>query len=133
MGWHKGPLPPNTWGWGGVVPHEGDTGTGFFFADFKGDSVEVVGYGKTLKAHEVKYWNNDLGLPPESVSRAMAAPRGAVPTDAESLRKMILSEVDEALSHPFLIRGDRRALIEAQQKFWKDADPALLTRLAGYL
>lgn len=38
MAWKQGPLPKDTWGWGGVVP-VGQSGSGFFFADFKGDRV----------------------------------------------------------------------------------------------
>ncbi len=45
-GWHKGPLPFNTWGYGGIVlkpnvdPEGWPTG-GFYFADFYGDHVYV--------------------------------------------------------------------------------------------
>lgn len=69
-GWKKGPMPPDTWGWGGVVP-VGLGGSGFFFADFQGDHVEVIGDEQShqLKAHEVVWYNNSLGLPPTATSR----------------------------------------------------------------
>lgn len=63
--WKKGPLPADTWMWGGVVP-VGEESGGFYFADFKGDTVEIVGCGepRTLKADEVAYYANCLTLPP---------------------------------------------------------------------
>jgi hypothetical protein len=67
MSWQKGPLPPDTWNWGGVVP-VGEKG-GFFFADFQGDHVTIVPdsntYGRTLQAHEVAWYDNSLTLPPD--------------------------------------------------------------------
>lgn len=65
QGWVKGPLPPNTYLWGGVVV-EGGPDTGFFFADFCGDHVKVQGWEKweRYEAHQVKWWNNCLSLPP---------------------------------------------------------------------
>lgn len=69
--WLPGPLPPNTFMWGGVVPHEIDgkpyKGGGFYFADFYGDHVKVVGPGKEmiLKPHEIAWYNNSLDLPPQ--------------------------------------------------------------------
>ncbi len=61
--WRPGPLPPNTWMWGGVVP-KGETGSGFYFADFQGDTVKTVPDGRVLKADEVAYYDNGLELPP---------------------------------------------------------------------
>lgn len=59
--WQKGPLPPNTWNWGGVVP----TGTtsGFYFADFCGDHVKCG--DRVLKPDEVAWFDNSLELPPK--------------------------------------------------------------------
>ncbi len=72
-GWKKGPLPKDTYGWGGVVPFDFD-GEGFFFADFAGDEVVVIGVKdekgecgpeRTLKPHEVKWFNNAItAMPP---------------------------------------------------------------------
>ncbi len=67
MAWQKGPLPKDTYGWGGVVPL-GLGGSGFYFADFQGDKVEAVisqGRGKILKPEEVAWYDNSLTLPPE--------------------------------------------------------------------
>lgn len=70
MAWKKGPLPPNTWNWGGVVPAGEDTGTGFYFANFCGDHVQLspsekFPAGRILKAHEVALYDNSLELPPK--------------------------------------------------------------------
>jgi hypothetical protein len=74
MGWKKGPLPPDTYYWGGVVPTDLAPGSGFYFADFHGDHVKVDvlekdgGYYRrtirTLKPDEVAWYNNALDLPP---------------------------------------------------------------------
>lgn len=65
MAWKKGPLPKDTWNWGGVVPVGEEQGGGFYFADFCGDHVEVVGdKPTTLKADQVAYYDNCLELPP---------------------------------------------------------------------
>lgn len=64
--WERGPLPANTWGWGTVVPVDMD-GSGFYFADFCGDSVKIVGSDpkRVLQPREVKYYNNSIALPPK--------------------------------------------------------------------
>jgi len=98
MGWEKGPLPPGTYNWGGVVPvcetcrgsgkitdrsvglvtcplckGVGSTlSGGFYFADFHGDSVTVspdTPQAKRLTADEVAWWNNALDLPPTGFGR----------------------------------------------------------------
>jgi hypothetical protein len=61
MAWNNGPLPPNTWGWGGVTTY--DTESGFYFADFCGDHVLTVPDGRKLQPHEVKQFDNSLTLP----------------------------------------------------------------------
>ena len=63
MAWKKGPLPPSTYGWGGVVPTDHE-GSGFHFADFKGDSVNCPLIDRDLKPDEVAWYNNCLDLPP---------------------------------------------------------------------
>jgi hypothetical protein len=67
MAWKKGPLPPNTWNWGGVVPAGDDPFDGFSFADFCGDHVDMAG-GGTLKANEVGWYDNSIELPPKRLS-----------------------------------------------------------------
>lgn len=62
MAWKQGPLPPDTYHWGGVVP-TGNDGGGFFFADFCGDHVKLVPGGRVLKADEVAWYDNSLNLP----------------------------------------------------------------------
>lgn len=65
MAWQTGPLPPDTYNWGGVVP-VGDESTGFYFADFHGDHVKVCPDGRALKADEVAFYDNSLTLPPHA-------------------------------------------------------------------
>lgn len=72
MGWRKGPLPPDTWQWGGVVLHKFDTPHGykaFFFADFCGDHVKLQD-GQVVKPDEIAWWNNDITLPENCTGRA---------------------------------------------------------------
>jgi hypothetical protein len=72
MAWQKGPMPPDTWGWGGVVPKGDDGATGFYFADFGGNCVELIGtepfapHGppKVIRADQVAWYDNSLTLPP---------------------------------------------------------------------
>lgn len=72
MAWQKGPLPPGTYNWGGVVPHGENMGMGFWFADFCGDHVKIIDGSnppRELKAWEVAWWNNSLDLPPSGKGR----------------------------------------------------------------
>jgi hypothetical protein len=73
-GWRKGPLPKDTYNWGGVVPVGVELGYGFYFADFAGDHVKIdhverndagvmVWSTKRLEADQVAWWNNCLELP----------------------------------------------------------------------
>ena len=73
MAWKKGPLPKNTYGWGGVVPF--DVTTGFYFADFCGDHVKTIThkpeFNRTLQPHEVSWYDNSLELPPKEAGEPM--------------------------------------------------------------
>lgn len=63
--WKPGPLPKNTYMWGGVVT-KGLT-SGFYFADFCGDHVKLIGCGKdneVVKAEDVLWYDNSIELPP---------------------------------------------------------------------
>lgn len=65
MAWKKGPLPKDTFWYGGVVVH-GDPGEGFHFADFQGDHVLIDlpnGKKRRVEAHEVKLYDNSLQTP----------------------------------------------------------------------
>lgn len=73
--WKRGPLPADTYMWGGVVPHINADGTpfkgdGFYFADFCGDHVIICPDGRKLLAHEVAMYNNCLELPSGMKGRA---------------------------------------------------------------
>lgn len=63
MAWKQGPLPKDTYGWGGVVPFD-QSGDGFYFADFCGDHVKCCPGERKLLAHEVALYDNSLELPP---------------------------------------------------------------------
>lgn len=62
MAWQNGPLPPKTYGWGGVVPYDVDI-DGFYLAVFAGDKVTCYPGERVLQAHEVKKYDNSLTLP----------------------------------------------------------------------
>ncbi len=68
--WKMGPLPPDTWGWGGVTK-KSDPGSGFYFADFCGDHVKIftVDETKVLNPQDVGMYNNSLTLPPNCTQR----------------------------------------------------------------
>lgn len=70
MAWKNGPLPANTYNWGGVVIVGENPSLGFHFADFCGDHVKLCPDGKELKAEEVAMYDNSLGLPPKSKTGA---------------------------------------------------------------
>ena len=63
MSWKKGPLPANTWGWGGVTIL-GEDGAGFYFADFTGVGAKLPD-GRIITADKVALYDNSLELPPE--------------------------------------------------------------------
>jgi hypothetical protein len=65
MAWLPGPMPANTWGWGGVKLIEQGSTTGFYFADFKGDHVLINNGKKRIDPHDVAYFDNSITLPPE--------------------------------------------------------------------
>jgi hypothetical protein len=70
MAWKKGPLPPDTYGWGGVVPTwDKVLCGGFYFADFKGDHVTLAAGGSEVKAEDVAWYDNSLTLPPADVAQ----------------------------------------------------------------
>lgn len=62
--WKNGPLPPETWMWGGITVVGENLNSGFYFADFHGDHAVIVPGGKIVKASEVAMYDNCLELPP---------------------------------------------------------------------
>lgn len=62
MAWKKGPLPADTWKWGGVVKKGEKPEDGFRFAAFCGDHVELED-GTKLTAEQVDYYDNSLESP----------------------------------------------------------------------
>lgn len=71
-GWKPGPLPPDTYNWGGVTT--ADAAGGFYFADFCGDHVmcpgaDPDGTAKRVEAADVVLFNNSLTLPPQATGR----------------------------------------------------------------
>lgn len=79
-GWKRGPMPPGTYGWGAVVPTWSTSSDGFYFADFAGDRVDIIGYNgqaaTRLKPDQVRFYNNDLRLPPTDKQAAKSGRRG---------------------------------------------------------
>ena len=62
MPWLPGPLPKDTYGWGGVTTAQ--TGKwSFMFADFCGNHVKVFPSGKVIAAGDVLLYDNSLTLP----------------------------------------------------------------------
>ena len=70
MNWKKGPLPPDTYWWGGVVTKEIEGHGGFYFADFCGDHVMTFPSdkpnGTRVEAEDVVLYDNSLQCPPRS-------------------------------------------------------------------
>lgn len=68
MAWQKGPMPPGTYNWGGVVTKELAGKSGFYFADFRGDHVvlcpDTNGTPKRVEAADILWFDNSLTLPP---------------------------------------------------------------------
>lgn len=74
--WQRGPLPPNTWNWGGVVT-VGDKGLGgFYYAEFFGDHAVIEGPNgdEVVKAEDVAWYNNAIGESPVGVGLAKNQP-----------------------------------------------------------
>ncbi len=72
MAWNKGPLPPSTYGRGGVVPKDGAKGFDktppgqFYFCIFDGDSAPTLPFGVPVEAADVAWYDNSLTSPPSS-------------------------------------------------------------------
>lgn len=62
--WKKGPLPPNTYNWGGIVLKGENLALGFHFADFKGDHAQIDCGNEKVLAEDVLLYNNSLEMPP---------------------------------------------------------------------
>jgi hypothetical protein len=65
-GWQQGPLPKDTYFWGGVVQAGDDPNNGFYFADFQGDHVLITkgdGTKGRLEPHQVGWFNNCIEHP----------------------------------------------------------------------
>jgi hypothetical protein len=78
-GWKPGPLPPDTYGWGGVVPVGEKLGGGFYYADFKGDHVTVYPTDDSeydLKPDRVAQYNNAIQTLPPADDTEKAEPNG---------------------------------------------------------
>ncbi len=67
MAWKKGPLPPETYQWGAVVPQWAG-GDFFYFAEFLGDHCMInpgSPTAKKLAPEQVLFWDNSIVLPIE--------------------------------------------------------------------
>jgi hypothetical protein len=84
MAWKRGPLPPGTYNWGGIINAESAGSGGFFFADFRGDHAVVIGrtgrLDERVEAGEILWYDNGLELPPpESRAYGRAGAEGGTP------------------------------------------------------
>ncbi len=70
--WKQGPLPVDTYNWGGVVKVGDDPKMGFYFADFNGSYAILCPSGEKVTADKVAWFCNDLVMPPGA---AMGAKR----------------------------------------------------------
>lgn len=121
MCWNKGPLPPDTWNWGGVQTV--DMTSGFIYANFCGDHV-ITEIGTRIEADKIAYWSNCLDLPPE--------PRQRTALSVEELRKNIVKGIDDALSRPIISRfisTESARIMRAQREFWHNDDGTNLNKL----
>lgn len=64
MSWKQGPLPLNTYNWGGIVKVGENPARGFYFADFCGSHAKLVS-GEIVPASAILMYDNSLELPPE--------------------------------------------------------------------
>lgn len=62
--WKQGPLPKDTYNFGGVVEAGKDPKSGFYFADFRGDHAILPAQlgqpERRLNPYEVGYFSNAL-------------------------------------------------------------------------
>lgn len=137
MAWKEGPLPPDTYGWGGVVL-KGEEGQGFRFADFCGSFVLLphfaLGERPTyVRADEIAFYDNSLELPPQP----RGGPAVGVIASVDELRRALVAKIDAILEAPWIVSrwmtDDDRRLLRAQRAFWQnDSGPALAALMAQY-
>lgn len=73
MTWKKGPPPPGTYNWGGVVL-VGKEPSGFYFAEFRGDHVVIDPHSDKearLSPEQVAYYSDCLRLPIEEAKTVL--------------------------------------------------------------
>lgn len=121
-GWKEGPMPPNTWGWGGIVRKGEEDYNGFFFADFQGDHVTIFPGGDVVQADAIAAYNNCLTLP-----RGMQG--ASTPTTPEEFRRFALALIDNALGYGLFVRGESRRLLSALRTYLPTAPEAELLKL----
>lgn len=65
--WKQGPMPKDTWYWGGVVTKElaESNSQGFFLCGFNGDHAVLVHNNQAVPAEEIVFYNNSIELPPK--------------------------------------------------------------------
>jgi hypothetical protein len=94
---------------------------------FRAHEVEAKAVGLGCKAGGEEFTDNMQK--PEYDEQPMAA----LPTDPESMRATIISGINAALSHTFLITGDNRRLLQGQLAYWQQAPATELTKLISLL
>lgn len=140
-GWKPGPLPPETYFWGGVVTRAmADKGQdGAHFADFCGDHVKLVPSGEVIKAEDVAFYNNCVDLPPTSSSKGIVGQSVGVErqvNNVEELREEILKGIDWSLTAPLVSRfmsRETRRILQAQRTFWQNDDGSQLGKVLEHM
>lgn len=62
--WQNGPLPPNTYHWGGVQLKGEEGRMSFHFADFRGDHVILpMEQSRRVEKDEIILFNNSIHCP----------------------------------------------------------------------
>jgi hypothetical protein len=61
--WRQGPLPPDTYFWGGVVTKEIDGQGTWYWCCFRGDHA-MTSDEQRIEADEVVWYNNSINEPP---------------------------------------------------------------------
>lgn len=116
-GWKEGPMPRDTWGWGGVVLKKYAEYDGFYFADFRGDHAVLVhldGAGdERVEADDVAAYNNLLTLP--RGMRGVGTPPQDMPVS--EFRQYAVNFIDDALGHSWFVRGETRKFLQGLRSF----------------
>lgn len=108
--WRKGPLPADSWYWGGLVPADLH-GSGFYYADFRGDHAILTPGDRKIEAADIAWYNNCIDMPPGPAARAWDDPSIEGVTDLTVLRpgELVISDVNAAAFMSADVDGERKS------------------------